>query len=138
MSLTLALALIMTALLFGGMVLYSFGFAAFLFSAMPAAGAGPVLRQAFPWFYGFVIVAAATAALLWWPHNLVFAWVLATIALTTLPLRQVLMPAINRATDAGQRQRFKVLHSVSVLATLGHITALGWLWVVVAGHVRAF
>jgi hypothetical protein len=35
------LALLATALLFGGMVLYSFGFAAFLFSALPAEQAGP-------------------------------------------------------------------------------------------------
>lgn len=52
---------------------------------------------------------------------------MAAVAVTTVPLRQVLMPAINRATDAGQRQRFKWLHGVSVLATLGHIGATGWL-----------
>ena len=31
-----SLAILTTALLFGGMTLYSFGFAAFLFSAIPA------------------------------------------------------------------------------------------------------
>ena len=35
------------------------------------------------------------------------------------------MPAINRATDSGQRQRFKWLHGVSVLITLAHIAAAG-------------
>ena len=44
-----SLAILSTALLFGGMTLYSFGFAAFLFSAMPAASAGALLRRAFPW-----------------------------------------------------------------------------------------
>jgi hypothetical protein len=39
------------------------------------------------------------------------------------------MPAINRATDAGQRVRFKWLHSASVLVTLAHIGASGWLLV---------
>ncbi len=52
---------------------------------------------------------------------------MAAVAISTVPLRQVLMPAINRATDAGQRQRFKWLHGLSVLVTLGHIGATGWL-----------
>ena len=61
-----ALALLSVALLFGGTVLYSFGFAAFLFTALPAETAGPVIRRAFPHFYLFVIgCAALSAALLW-------------------------------------------------------------------------
>jgi hypothetical protein len=103
----LSLAVLSTALLFGGMTLYSFGFAAFLFSALPAKTAGETLRRAFPWFYAFVIATSAAAALLWWHSNPAFAAVMAAVAITTVPVRQVLMPAINRATDAGLRQRFK-------------------------------
>lgn len=44
----LTLALLATALLFGGMTLYSFGFAAFLFTALPPETAGAALRRAFP------------------------------------------------------------------------------------------
>ena len=109
------------------MTLYSFGFAAFLFSALPAKTAGETLRRAFPWFYAFVIAASVAAALLWWHRNPVFAAVMAAVAITTVPVRQVLMPAINRATDAGLRQRFKWLHGLSVVVTLGHIAATGWL-----------
>lgn len=123
----LSLAVLSSALLFGGMTLYSFGFAAFLFTALPAATAGAALRRAFPWFYVFVMATAAVSALLWWPSNTAFAALMAAVAVTTVPLRQVLMPAINRATDAGQRQRFKWLHSLSVLVTLSHIGATGWL-----------
>jgi hypothetical protein len=123
----LLFAVLSTALLFGGMTLYSFGFAAFLFTALPAPTAGATLRRAFPWFYGFVIVTAAVAALLWWPHDTVSAALMAVVATTTVLVRQWLMPAINRATDAGQRQRFKWLHGLSVLVTLGHIAATGWL-----------
>ena len=123
----LSLAVLSTALLFGGMTLYSFGFAAFLFTALPAPTAGQALRQAFPWFYAFVIATAAFASLLWWPNDTVFAAVMAAVALTTLPVRQLLMPAINRATDAGARQRFKWLHGLSVVVTLVHIAATGWL-----------
>ncbi len=123
----LSLAVLSTALLFGGMTLYAFGFAAFLFTALPAKTAGEALRRAFPWFYAFVIATAALAALFWWPHNTVSAAVMAAVALSTVPVRQALMPAINRATDAGQRQRFKWLHGLSVVVTLAHIAASGWL-----------
>ncbi len=130
-----ALAVLSTALLFGGMTLYSFGFAAFLFHALPAATAGTTLRQAFPWFYGFVIATAGLAAAFWWFNAVVPAVlpavVLVLVAFTALLARQILMPAINAATDAGQRQRFKWLHGLSVLITLGHIAAAGWLLVTI-------
>ena len=122
-----SLAVMSTALLFGGMTFYSFAFAAFLFKALPAKTAGEALRRAFPWFYAFVIATSAVAALLWWPRDAVFAAVMAAVAVTTVPVRQILMPAINRATDAGLRQRFKWLHGLSVVITLGHIAATGWL-----------
>jgi hypothetical protein len=124
---TLSFAVLATALLFGGMTLYSFGFAAFLFSALPASAAGAALRKAFPWFYLFVIATSSLAALLWWQHDAAAAALLAAVAFSTVPVRQWLMPAINRATDAGQRQLFKWLHGLSVLVTLGHIAATGWL-----------
>jgi hypothetical protein len=121
----LTLALLVTALLFGGMVLYSFGFAAFLFTALPATMAGPTLRRAFPHFYLFVLVTATTAAALVWPHDVVAAMFLGLIAVTTLPNRQLLMPAINRATDAGAKSRFKWLHGLSVCITLAHVALAG-------------
>ena len=122
-----SLAVLSTALLFGGMTLYSFAFAAFLFKALPAKTAGEALRRAFPWFYAFVIATSAAAALLWWPRAAVFAAVMAAVAVTTVPVRQILMPAISRATDAGLRQRYKWLHGLSVVITVGHIAATGWL-----------
>jgi hypothetical protein len=127
-----SLAVLLTALLFGGMSLYSFGLAALLFTALPPKTAGEVLRRAFPWFYAFVIVTSAAAALLWWSRDVAFAVVMAAVAVTTVPVRQVLMPAINRATDTGQHRRFKWLHGVSVVITLGHIAAAGWLLAKVA------
>ena len=121
-----ALAVLTTALLFGGMTLYSFAFAAFLFSAFAPDVAGAALRKAFPWFYGFVLVTAAVAGLLWWRSDAGAATLMAAVVVTTLLVRQLLMPAINRATDAGLRQRFKWLHGLSVIVTLAHIVASGW------------
>lgn len=120
------LALLMTALLFGGMVLYSFGFAAFLFTVLPAQTAGATIRRAFPHFYLFVLVGAAVAAALLWPQDRLGAALLGAIALSTVPTRQILMPAINRATDAGARSRFQWLHGLSVVITLAHIALAGW------------
>ena len=121
----MALAVLTTALLFGGMTLYSFGFAAFLVTALPPDVAGATLRRAFPMFYVFVIAAAAVAAALLWRHDPLAAGLMAAVALTTVPSRQLLMPAINAATDGAQRRRFKWLHGLSVLVTLAHIVATG-------------
>ncbi len=122
----LTLALLATALLFGGMVLYSFGFAAFLLNTLPPDVARPAIRAAFPHFYLFVIAVAAVAAALSWPADPLGAGLLALVALTTLPARQVLMPAINRATDAGAKAQFKRLHGLSVGITLIHIGVAGY------------
>ncbi|MCQ8896778.1 DUF4149 domain-containing protein [Limnobacter humi] len=115
------LALLTVALLFGGMVLYSFGFAAALFTTLPPEQAGSTLRRVFPHFYLFVMVTSAVGAALLWASNPLSAYLLAAISITTLPTRQVLMPAINAATDAGNKQRFKRLHGLSVVVTLAHI-----------------
>ncbi|WP_295854897.1 DUF4149 domain-containing protein [Tardiphaga sp.] len=119
------LGLLTTALLFGGMVLFSFGFAAFLFSALPSPVAGQTLRRAFPHFYLFVLVTAVVAAALMWPQDRFAAMLLAGIALTTWPSRQILMPAINAATNMNAKARFKLLHGLSVLVTLAHIGMAG-------------
>jgi hypothetical protein len=114
------------ALLFGGMVLYSFGLAPFLFSAMPMPQARRALRLAFPHFYLFVMCASALAAMLLWGRDGMSALAMLAITVSTVPARQVLMPAINTATDAGATQRFKRLHTLSVLITLLHIALAGW------------
>ncbi len=126
-------ALLTTAGLFGGMLLYAAGFAAFLFKALPVGEARALLRKAFPPFYVFVLATAAVAALLAWPVDPAGAAVLALVALTTVPARQVLMPAINDATDRGLRQRFVRLHGLSVLVTLAHIVAAAAVLVRLAG-----
>ncbi len=118
-------AVLVSALLFGGMTLFAFGFAAFLFSAIPVAEARSLIRKAFPHFYWFVIGSAAVAAVLSWSSDPVSAVVLAAIAVNTVPARQVLMPAINAATDAGDRRTFGRLHGLSVVITLIHIAAAG-------------
>ena len=116
-----AIALLTSSLLFGGMTLYSFGFAAFVFSALPPDLSGETIRKAFPHFYVFVFATSGISAVVFYFFDLLAAAVMGVISATTIPTRQLLMPAINAASDIGARQRFKLLHSFSVLITLGQI-----------------
>ncbi len=128
-------ALLVTALMFGGTVLYAFGFAAFVFKALPAEMAGPLIRRAFPHFYLFVIGTSTLAAAFMTFFDPTSAGILAAIAASGIFARQVLMPAINRATDAGEKARFKLLHGFSVVITLVHIAAAAVVIVGVAGQI---
>lgn len=119
-------ALLLTAALFGGMVLYSAGFAGFLFAVLPPDTAGASIRRAFPVFYLLVIGTSVLAALFVWASDAWSAAWLGLIGLSTIPTRQLLMPAINRANDNGQKRKFAVLHGLSVLITLAHIVISGW------------
>jgi hypothetical protein len=125
--------LLAAALLFGGMTLFSFGFAAFLLKALPSAMARTTIRRAFPHFYLFVIVTAAAAAGLLAQVDPLTALLLGAVAATTIPTRQILMPAINSAMDAGNKARFNALHGLSVVITLAHIAVAGWAIVRAAG-----
>lgn len=117
--------ILLTALLFGGMVLYSFGFAAFVFSALPSDTARSTIRRAFPHFYLFVLAISAVAGILAAGFDQTSAFILAAVAATTIAARQIVMPAINTASDAGATARFKALHSLSVIITLAHIAGAG-------------
>jgi len=114
-------SLLLVAGLFGGMFFFSAGFAAFLFKHLSPQSARMLIRKAFPPFYLFVMAFSGLAALLAWRSDSWSAACMAFVMLTTLAARQWLMPAINRATDLGHKQRFVWLHGFSVLLTLGHI-----------------
>ncbi len=130
-------ALLATALLFGGATLFSFGLAPLVFAALPPDLARSTIRRAFPPFYLFVIVSAATAAAMAWPVDRLAAALLALIAVTTIPTRQVLMPAINRASDGGAKAQFKALHGASVAITLLHIALAAYVLARFAAKVAA-
>jgi hypothetical protein len=57
-------ALLTTAFLFGGTLLFSASFAGFLFKVLPAIEARFLIRKAFPPFYNFVIISSVLVALL--------------------------------------------------------------------------
>jgi Domain of unknown function (DUF4149) len=119
-------ALLATSLLFGGMALYSFGFAPLVFSALPAEDAGKLLRRAFPHYYLFVLITAAAAGLALWPSDPLAAGLMAGTALIAVVARQVLMPAINTARDTGAKSRFDRLHGLSVALNMVQLAAVVW------------
>jgi len=57
------------------------------------------------------------------------ALLMAIVAVTTIPVRQRLMPSINAATDSGNKRRFNQLHGLSVLIGLGQIALVGYVLV---------
>jgi hypothetical protein len=125
-------ALLLSALLFGGMTLYSFGFAPLLFAQLPADQAGRLLRGAFPWYYLFVLATALLAALVLWPLDALSAGLMGVTALIGVVARQGLMPAINAARDAqgtgdpSAKARFGRLHGVSVVLNFVQLACVIW------------
>jgi len=117
--------LLLVAFLFGGMFLFSAGFAALLFKYLPPKDARILIRNAFPPFYLFVIFSSGVASLLSSQTDLFSAGCMAFVMMTAVAARQLLMPAINRATDTGFRKRFAWLHGFSVVLTLIHIVVAG-------------
>ncbi|MGF1503299.1 MAG: DUF4149 domain-containing protein [Paracoccaceae bacterium] len=126
------LALFAAAILFGGMVTFSFLFAPLVFTQLPAETAGRFIRGVFPWYYLFVLGLAGIGAALLAAGDPVAALVMAAVAAGGVVARQGLMPAINRARDRqlagdpGAGRRFDRLHKGSVVLNLLQIVAAAW------------
>ena len=121
--------LLLVALLFGGMLIFSAGFAAFLFRYLPQQDARMLIRKAFPPFYLFVIVSSGLVIALSWTSDPFSSALMAFVMFTAVAARQLLMPAINHATDMALRKRFLWLHGLSVVLTLIHIFLAGMILV---------
>ena len=131
------LGLLTTSTLFGGMLLYSFGFAPLLFKYCSVEQAGYLLRVAFPWYYLFVITISLIGAIcaLVGGHVDIFKLMI-PVVLFALYARQRLMPQINLASDgraagdAAAKKRFNLLHGASMAINFAQIavvgTALAW------------
>ena len=125
-------ALLLAAALFGGMTLFSAGFAPVLFKQLPEAQVRPLLRGTFPYYYAAVIALALAATLAALPVSTPAAILLGSIALTTVYARQILMPRINAASDTGDTRAFGLRHGGSVVLQLVQIGLAGWAVVLIA------
>ena len=124
-------ALLLVSTLFGGMMLYSFGFAPMVFSTLPAEDAGRFIRAAFPWYYLFVIATAGVAGAILLLSNSRSAALALAIAAVAIYSRQMLMPQINTARDEQlqgdpeAKKRFGRLHGLSVALNFLQLIAAG-------------
>ena len=119
------ISLLITAFLFGGMLLFSVGFGTLVLKNLEGSVARLFIRNTFPHFYLFVLVSSFLAAVTVFTTAPAVSVALLVIFFTTLPARQILMPAINLASDEGDRKKFKLLHALSVAITLAHIIISG-------------
>jgi hypothetical protein len=135
-------ALVLTAILLGGMVWFSAVFAPLVVARLPAEVAGPFIRTVFPFYYGIGAALALGASAL-------VAWSLAGLALALTGVVFLfallwLMPAINRwrdkgtAGDAAAMAVFANLHRASVVLNgLQLVAVLVALALIASGHPQA-
>ena len=126
------LALFTTAALFGAMVFFPSVVAPMVFRTLDPESAGKFLRALFPGYYVFMIVASALAAIGLYQSPLL-ALIMAAIAISTLAVRQLLVPKINAwrdaelAGDEAAAAKFNAGHRLSVIINL--IQLVGVIWV---------
>lgn len=123
-------ALFCLAFLIGGMVFFPAVVAPRVFKSLSPETAGLFLRDLFPAYYAYMIVASMLASLPLWPSHPGEAAACLFVALSTLWVRQVLMPRINRyrdaekAGDTAAAGQFKRAHRFSVFINLGQLLML--------------
>ncbi|MEE4208543.1 MAG: DUF4149 domain-containing protein [Parvularcula sp.] len=125
-----ALRLVFIASLFGGMIFFASGVAPTVFKALSKDDARVFLRTIFPSYYLFIILTAGAAALLSFQH----VWDavgLGFVAFSTLIVRQIAVPQINRWRDAGEAgdepaaKRFAAGHRFTVVLNLVQLLIVG-------------
>ena len=119
------IALLITSFLFGGMMLFAVGFGPIVLKNLEGDLARLFIRNTFPYFYLFVLVSSFLAAVTVFVFVPFASMALLAIFFSTIPARQILMPAINAAADEVNRKKFKLLHALSVAITLAHIVIAG-------------
>ena len=124
------LALYVVAATLGAMLFFAVGVAPTVFQALPIEQAGLFLRKLFPRYYLALIVGSGVACGLWISSTPLAATICLLIALSTLWIRQQLVPRINQlrdaelAGDAAAGARFATLHRLSVIINMGQLLAL--------------
>ncbi len=111
------LALIAVAAQFGGMGFFAFLFTPLVFRFSERGDAAAFLRQVFPVYHRVMAALAIVPALLLMPGQSYGVEVVTMLAVAAAFLfaARFLVPAANRARDAGDDARFKTVHRVSVI-----------------------
>ena len=108
-----------------GMIFFPSVVAPQVFRTLDPVSAGAFLRRLFPWYYGYMIATSSVGAIAGIFVAPALAAALFGIMVTTIPIRQVLTPQLNRWRDAELEhgdlkagQNFKFWHRVSVIINL--------------------
>ena len=124
------LALYVVAATLGAMLFFAVGVAPTVFQALPIEQAGLFLRRLFPRYYLALILGSVVAGCLWISSAPLAAAVCLLIALSTLWIRQRMVPRINQLRDAeltgdaAAGARFATLHRISVIINMIQLLAL--------------
>ena len=114
----------------GAMLFFAIGVAPTVFQALPAEQAGLFLRKLFPRYYLSLIVGSTAGGLLWLGTQPLASGVCLLIALSTLWIRQWLVPRINAlrdrelSGDVSAGEEFARLHRLSVVINMVQLLAL--------------
>ena len=123
-------ALYLVAATLGAMLFFAVGVAPTVFQELPIEQAGLFLRELFPRYYLALIMGSGVAGCLWIKSAPLAAAVCWLIALSTLWIRQSLVPRINQLRDAeltgdaAAGTRFAALHRMSVIINMVQLLAL--------------
>ena len=120
---------LLLAFLLGGMIFFPTVVAPTIFKSLDIMQAGLFLRKLFPSYYTFIIVVSGFAAILDDFKNPVFL-ICIVILISTLIIRQILMPRINiwrdaeLAGDGTAAHKFKIAHRLTVVLNIGQMIGL--------------
>ncbi|OUV59196.1 MAG: hypothetical protein CBC82_10415 [Cellvibrionales bacterium TMED122] len=124
------IALYVIAGTLGAMLFFAIGVAPTVFQALPAEQAGLFLRKLFPRYYLSLIIGSTAGGLLWLGTQPLASGVCLLIAVSTLWIRQWLVPQINAlrdrelSGDVSAGEEFARLHRLSVTINLLQLLAL--------------
>ena len=121
---------ITVATLFGSMAFFSCVVAPLVFIELDAATAGRFIRRLFPWYYAVIATLSLIATLSFAATLPVDAITMGLVFIGACVSRQILMPRINRQSDAlaqgdiYAQVSFDRLHRISVIINAAQMIAV--------------
>ena len=106
----------------GIMLFFSVAVAPTIFKVLPQEWASAYVRKSFPKYYAVLGGATALAAVA--TPDATVRWVSGVCAVLFAVSLFLLTPAVNRATDQGNKRLFGWLHGASILVNMGQLVAL--------------
>jgi hypothetical protein len=120
-------ALLLMAVLFGGMTFFMAFFAPMVFRTLPRDAATDFMRALFPTYFSVmgVVSLLPLLVLLPIPAYRPEGYVILAVAALFFGARGILLPALQRQRDAGNNRMAARLHRASVLIHLAQWAAVG-------------